>query len=172
MIQHHIITVVGDDRPGLVDSVARAITECGGNWEESRLANLGGKFAGIINLTLEQEKLGNFQTELDQLKEGGLQITLTSHSATGRIEGLKLVVSVVGNDRPGIVSAVCGELAKFEINVEELQTECGPAPMSGEPLFYATAWLTAPADLDTSELQSALEDIADDLIIEIDPDDD
>ena len=172
MIQHHIITIVGDDRSGLVDSVAKAIKNSGGNWEASRLANLGGKFAGIVNLSLEQDEISALERELGSLRNQGLQVTLTSHTAVKELDGRKLVVSVVGNDRPGIVSAVSEELANFDINVEELQTECAPAPMSGEPLFYATAWLTVPENLSESELQNALEAIADDLMIEIDPDDD
>ena len=172
MIEHHIVTIVSDDRPGLVDRLAKAVAAGGGNWEESRLANLGGKFAGIINVSAERSQRDELQRELERLKDEGILVTLTSHTELPDLSGQKLVLSVVGNDRPGIVSAVCGVLSVTGINVEELQTECAPAPMSGEPLFYATAWLTAPDDVNIEVLRETLEQIADDLMIEIDPDED
>jgi len=43
-----VLTVVGADRAGLVAAVADVVTEHGGNWENSELAELAGAFAGII----------------------------------------------------------------------------------------------------------------------------
>ena len=42
-----IITFIGDDRPGLVEQLSAAIEQSGGNWLESRMSHLAGKFAGI-----------------------------------------------------------------------------------------------------------------------------
>ena len=43
-----VLTVIGDDRAGLVNALAEAVTAHGGNWERSQLAELAGKFAGKI----------------------------------------------------------------------------------------------------------------------------
>ena len=48
-----------------------------------------------------------------------------------------LTLEVIGHDRPGIVSEITRVLAWFKINVEELETECGSAPISGEMMFQA-----------------------------------
>ena len=43
-----VLTVIGDDRAGLVNALADVVTAHGGNWERSQLAELAGKFAGIV----------------------------------------------------------------------------------------------------------------------------
>ena len=37
-----VMTVIGKDRPGLVDTMARLVAEHDGNWLESRMCRLGG----------------------------------------------------------------------------------------------------------------------------------
>ena len=51
-----VLTVIGRDRPGLVEAIASQIAKHGGNWEESRMAHLAGKFAGILRITTDQAK--------------------------------------------------------------------------------------------------------------------
>jgi glycine cleavage system regulatory protein len=78
-----------------------------------------------------------------------------------------LRLELVGDDHPGIVRDVSHALAQRGINVEELSTECISAPMSGEPLFKATADLRIPADLSIDELRATLEELAHDLMVDI-----
>ena len=48
-------TVIGRDRPGLVQRLASLVADHGGNWLESRMSRLGGEFAGILRLTVPLE---------------------------------------------------------------------------------------------------------------------
>ena len=48
----YIVTFIGEDRPGLVEAVSAVIEQSGGNWHESRLSQLGGKFAGLVLVSL------------------------------------------------------------------------------------------------------------------------
>ena len=50
-----VMTVIGQDRPGLVESVAALVAENGGNWLESRMSRLGGHFAGILRVEVPGE---------------------------------------------------------------------------------------------------------------------
>ena len=45
-----VLTLIGPDRPGLVEAVAEVVAAHGGNWLESRMARLAGKFAGILRI--------------------------------------------------------------------------------------------------------------------------
>jgi glycine cleavage system regulatory protein len=51
-----ILTVIGADRPGLVEALAATIATHQGNWLESRMAHLAGKFAGILRLEVADER--------------------------------------------------------------------------------------------------------------------
>ena len=53
-----VLTLIGPDRPGLVEAVAQPIAANGGNWLESRMAHLGGKFAGILRVDVPADGPG------------------------------------------------------------------------------------------------------------------
>jgi acetyl esterase/lipase len=55
-----VVTVTAEDRAGVVEAVAAAVASCGGNWEESRMARLGGRFAGILLVGVDPGKVGVF----------------------------------------------------------------------------------------------------------------
>lgn len=163
-----VMTVIGPDRPGLVDSVAALVAGQGGNWLESRMSRLGGQFAGILRVEVPSENEHPLVIELKKLEARGLSIVVhpdqpkPPHSA-----GRQSVLEIVGQDRPGIVREISHALASFGVNVEELETECASAAMSGETLFKARARLSVPESSNTSEIRQKLEKIAADLIVEI-----
>ncbi len=76
-------------------------------------------------------------------------------------------MELVGNDRPGIVRDITRLLTEQGINLEQLVTDVSPAPMSGDPLFHAEAMLAVPLDLPLETLQSRLETLADELMVEL-----
>ena len=163
-----VMTVIGQDRPGLVESVAGLVAEQGGNWLESRMSRLGGQFAGILRVEVPSEKEGALVAGLRRLESRGLTVVVQPDqpepSAAAASES---VLEIVGQDRPGIVREISRALASFGVNVEELQPECASAAMSGETLFKARARLSIPASCNAAEIRQMLERIAADLIVEI-----
>jgi glycine cleavage system regulatory protein len=178
-----VLTVIGDDRPGLVEQLATAISSHHGNWLESSMSQLSGKFAGIVCISVELSQLPSLKAALDALP--GLRITAESGvpassgdldeserrndgEARGKPPGYRrLKLSLVGHDRIGIVREVSQVLARHAINVEVLSSRTASAPMSAEILFYATAELTAAASLDAHALTGELERISNDLMVDI-----
>lgn len=162
------MTVIGPDRPGLVELVASLIAEQGGNWLESRMSRLGGQFAGILRVQVPADKEASLISALKELKGKGLSVDLNSDSAATTPEAAELrQLEIVGQDRPGIVQQISRALAAHGVNVEELETECVSAAMSGEMLFKAQATVRVPATANLSALKTALEKIASDLIVEV-----
>jgi glycine cleavage system regulatory protein len=163
-----VMTVIGEDRPGLVDCVASLVTQHGGNWLESRMSRLGGQFAGIVQAEVPAENEQPLVNALKNLAARGLTVVVHSDQpkpvSTDRPTSL---LEIVGQDRPGIVRQISHALASYRVNVEELNTECGSAAMSGETLFKARARLSIPDSCDVSELRQTLEKIAADLIVDI-----
>ena len=164
-----VLTVIGDDRPGLVEQLAAAISSHHGNWLESSMSHLSGKFAGIVCISVADTQLEPLKAALAALP--GLRITAEAGAATIASEAKaahrRLKLSLVGHDRIGIVREVSQVLARHAINVEELSTHTDSAPMSAEILFHASAELTAAATLDARALTSDLEQISNDLMVDI-----
>jgi glycine cleavage system regulatory protein len=167
MTSYLVLTVIGDDKPGLVEALSQTIADNSGNWLESSMSQLAGKFAGILRVSISDEGADKLIAELEQLSND-LKINIERVSAARSDESPQTVsLDLVGNDRPGIVREISRALAGLFVNVEELSTECVPAPMSSELLFKATAVLNIPGDLSLEALQEELERLADDLIVEI-----
>jgi glycine cleavage system regulatory protein len=163
-----IVTVIGPDRPGLVDALAGVVEEHGGNWLESRLVRLGGQFAGVLRIQVAPEREAALTQSLQAFDRKGLKTVVHSEPQTAAEAGRETaVLEIVGQDRPGIVHQISHVLALHGINVEELATECRSAAMSGEMLFQAKARLNIPAGCDPAVLRRELEKIAEDLIVDV-----
>lgn len=164
-----VLTVIGDDRPGLVEMLATAISQHQGNWLESSMSQLSGKFAGIVCVSVTETQLEPLKAALDALP--GLRIASEvagpAKTEASRPAGRRLKLSLVGHDRIGIVREVSQVLARHAVNVEDLSTHTASAPMSAAILFHATAELTALPSLDSRALTSDLEQISNDLMVDI-----
>jgi glycine cleavage system regulatory protein len=162
-----VMTVIGRDRPGLVESVARMVADHGGNWLESRMCRLGGEFAGILRVHLPSEREQPLRLALAALQAQGLTVVVQADRADAPTPAPAALIELVGHDRPGIVRDISAVLAAQSVNVEELHTECASAPMSGEALFKAEARLHLPPTCDVVRLRRDLERIAADLQVDI-----
>ena len=163
-----VMTVIGKDRPGLVESVAKMVAEHGGNWLESRMCRLGGEFAGLLRIQVGAEEEQALRQALNGLQGQGLTVVVhTDRTESSQQPGRWAGLEIVGHDRPGIVRQISSALARQAVNVEDLSTECGSAPMMGEPLFKARARLVIPESCDLGQLRHELEEIANDLMVEI-----
>jgi glycine cleavage system regulatory protein len=168
MLSNLIMTVIGPDRPGLVQLVAATVAEHGGNWLESRMCHLGGQFAGLLRVEVATEKADGLVRALEALEKDALRVILHTESgapvaATGAVASLELV----GQDRPGILRAVSAVLASHGINVEDLASERISAPMGGGTLFQARVRVAVPAAVSLNAVRTDLEKIAADLMVDI-----
>lgn len=163
-----IVTLLGSDRPGLVERVADTVARLGGNWLESRMAHLGGKFAGILRVQVPSDELAQLMAAMEQLSGDDLRIVVESTAAGAPLAAERVIeLECVGLDRPGIVRDITGVLAATGANVEEIGTDCSAAPMSGETLFRAKIRATVPERADVSRLRDGLERVATDLMVEL-----
>lgn len=169
MVKNVVLTLVAPDRPGLVEKVSGVVAGHEGNWLESRMTRLGGQFAGIVRIVIPPAQQGGLAAALQALNAQGILISVHEDTSPGTVTSPAQIkmLELVGHDRPGIVSQISSALARFRINVEDLQTECSSAAMSGESLFKATAKLAIPPDVDMAKVRETLEDIASDLIVDI-----
>lgn len=162
------MTILGQDRPGLVEAVAGIVSQHSGNWLESRMSHLGGQFAGILRVRVPGDRREALVASLQALGPRGLTVVVHAEPGTeASAAGKQVALEVVGHDRPGIVRQISQALAARQVNVEELNTECVSAPMSGEMLFQARARVLLPPSCDMESLRADLEKIASDLVVEL-----
>jgi glycine cleavage system regulatory protein len=163
-----ILTILGPDRPGIVEALAAPIAAHGGNWLESRMAHLAGKFAGILRLEVEDAQAAPLAAALAALEGRGLKVQVERDDAPPAPPNLRfMVVELEGMDRPGLVKEIAQVLAERGVNIEELVTDRTTAPMSGEAIFRSRAWVHVPPTVDAAELRGRLERLASDLMVQV-----
>jgi glycine cleavage system regulatory protein len=175
MIESLVMTIIGADRPGLVELISASVADHGGNWLESRMCHLGGRFAGIARVEVPAERMAELKRALHGLEADGLRIVVesggtpftSSGQSTSTSSGQAATLELVGNDRPGILRTVTGVLAAHGVNVEELSSECVSAPMGGGDLFQAKARVLVPAAVKLENVRADLEKIATDLMVDL-----
>ncbi|MEH6591477.1 MAG: ACT domain-containing protein [Halioglobus sp.] len=164
----YIVTFIGDDRPGLVESVSSVVEQAGGNWLESRLSQLGGKFAGLVLVTLPAANGDALQNSLKAVSDHRLSVRVTPAGPGTVIAAPRsITLTVIGPDRLGIVREVARALAGHAVNVVDMDSNVSSAPMSGELLFEARIDAEIPGDTDMDDLSDTLDDIANQMTLDI-----
>ena len=166
-----ILTVIGDDRPGLVSTLSASIGAHGASWEHSQMSRLGGKFAGIVLVEVAEKKVDALTADLVALDAEGLLVvaerTADPDDSPDEPETLRLRLDLIGADHPGIVAEISAALADRSVSIEELSTDVRDAPMAGGTVFEASAVLKAPSRATAEEVRAMLEELADDLMVDV-----
>ncbi|WP_127473831.1 glycine cleavage system protein R [Microbacterium sulfonylureivorans] len=163
-----VLTLVGDDRAGLVAAVADVVDAHGGNWENSELAELAGAFAGIVQISLAPDRVDDLRAALSSLD--GL-LTVSVHSgADGARDAAPprlLTIRVLGNDHPGIVREISAALRAHDLSIDRMTSETRDAAMYGGRLFEATISARMPASVDLATVTADLERLASEIQVDV-----
>jgi glycine cleavage system regulatory protein len=163
-----VLSVISDDHPGIVESLSEVLAAHGGNWTESSMMSLAGKFAGILLASLPDQSMEGFFADLRKLEDEGLRVIAQRTTDEPRPGGgREFTLDLIGQDRPGIVHDITRILAAHRVNVKEIDTHCQSASMSGEKLFLANARVQIPADAELDGLREELEELANELMVDI-----
>ncbi len=131
------------------------------------MANLAGKFAGILRVKLPGAEFDSFA---DELRSGvrDLQVFVEQVKAGDEIDrGQCYRLQLVGQNHPGIVHRIAAAIAEHGATVDSMESEVTDASMSGEKLFKASIVLCMSSDQDIEELGEVLEELANELIVDI-----
>jgi glycine cleavage system regulatory protein len=163
-----VLTVIANDQPGVIQMVSRVVTEFGGSWTQSSMSSLAGHFAGILLVSVPSHKTEACIEKLQALESKGLRIMANVGSeAPSSGETHNYALGLVGNDRPGIVHDITSLLTRHNVNVLNLETIVEGASMGGGELFRASAELVVPVTTDVDLLESEIEALANDLMVDI-----
>lgn len=166
LMKQLVITILGHDRPGLVEDISTAILSHHGNWLTSNLSHLAGHFAGILEVTVPEEHLKELQVALDELPDLEVKIENGVESVENApAETLNFVIT--GNDRPGIVQELASVIRHKGASITHLNSKQQSAPNWGVPIFSAVATIELPEGMNKDEVVNALEAITADLIVDI-----
>lgn len=165
MKKHLVVSALGKDHIGIVNELAKAILDAGGNIENSRMTVLGGEFAIILMVSGPWKALAKLEGIVPAL-EKKLDLTVIAkytEERTTRQDTLPYIVDVVSMDHPGIVRDVAEFFASREINIEDLNTWTYAAAHTGAPMFSLNMAVSVPAKINIGRLRQEFTEFCDDL---------
>ncbi len=166
-MHYFILTFIGNDQPGFVQSIARVIADGHGNWLESRMSQLEGKFAGLARIGVSEDKAEPLKLALLSLSENKFTLSIEDVAESATVDLQKYQLSILGPDRPGIVHEVTSTLASHQINLLEMSSNVAAAAMTGIPMFSAEATVEVTDQVDITIIDNRLSDIAAELGVDI-----
>ena len=150
MQKNFVLTVTGPDRIGIVERVTGLLFAQGGNVETSRMARLGGEFAILMLVSIPEDRIAGLDADLEALAAEGYKVTTTATDRThagARPDWLPYRIEVEGADDEGIIHEVAHYLSEQGINIESVDSETTPAPVSGIAFVFHEADVVAPPTL-------------------------
>lgn len=154
----YMVTLIGNDRPGIVSHVTAALYEGGGNLGETSMMRLGGNFS-IMMMVEFAGRAKELTAVLSTVTESmGLQLHVDHIDAKlheHRIPDVR--ISVYGADRTGIVSKVTAVLAEAGLNILDLESDV--AGDKDKPLYIMH--IEGEATEGVKALESALQIVID-----------
>ena len=153
------ITVIGNDRPGIVAEVTRALFDLGCNLEDISSTILRGHFSmtmiarcgsGITAEGIEQ-RLGQAAEKLDLVVEARPVAEAESH-----VDEPTHMVSVYGADKPGIVYRVTDALARLGVNITDLNSRL--IGEDSDPVYALQIEVSAPDEADLERVLPPLKE--------------
>lgn len=160
-----VISAIGQDQPGIVDAIARAILESGNNIVDSRMTVLGGEFAIILLIAGQWNTLTKLEDSLPKL-EKQWTLTITTKRTSDKAPAgdlLPYAVEVVALDHPGIVHHLANFFSTRNINIQDLVTNRYAAAHTGSPMFSVNIVVNIPADCHISSLREQFTEFCDEL---------
>lgn len=169
MTHHAVLTAIGADRPGLVEAVSEFVFKCGGNIEDSRMANLRGQFTMMLLISAPADSLHGMQAALPSLiAHSGLHIEIRTASTTTppARPALPYRLTASALDQAGLVHRIAHLLRSLDVNIESMQTNLVAAPYTGAPVFEMDLEMSVPGSLPLSQLRQQLSTLCDQLNID------
>ena len=162
-----LISFFCDDRPGVIKQLSQAVDECQGNWLDSQLSRLGGRFAGVLQVHLPKVQVDPLREKLASLAADGITATLTEAGDAPASSGEVHTLALLGSDRSGIVYELTSALISEGYNVLTMDTHVEAAPMSGEPLFSARARVELPPGRELADLGATIDALGESMTLDI-----
>lgn len=151
---HLVISAIGEDRPGIVNDLAKCCADYQCNILDSRMTVLGGEFAVLMMVSGSWDAIAKLESNLPQVArrlELMLHVKHTRQRAPGRT--IAYSVNVVAIDHPGIVHEIAQFFSSRRINIEDLQTSTYCAPHTGTQMFNLNMMINVPADTHLASLR-------------------
>lgn len=165
-MKDYILTVMAQDRVGIVRDVTTALSELDGNITHVSQTVMCGYFTLIISVQMPDERT---LLEIRQAVErkggvGEFEVNARPYEETPASESVKaerFTLTIVGDDRQGITSRATGYLSDRNINIDDFFAYVQ------DGRFVMLVQVSVPDGVDVDEVRAELEDLGRELKLSV-----
>ena len=158
----YVISVLAPDRPGIIADVSSAIYELGGNLEATSQTIIQHWFTMLVRVTFPDEIM---ESEIaSRIEAAGCEVIVCPEDISTRpaeVAGEPYVLTVVGQDKPGIVRALSCCCADRGVNITPVWNEVR------DNRFVTIFHVTVPRDVDPSDFRHRLDQTAESIDVSV-----
>jgi len=154
---HLVITALGVDRPGIVNTITRHVSSCGCNIEDSRLAMLGDEFTFIMLLSGSWNAITLIESTLP-LKGAELELLIVMKRTSAKMRPpmpATVWVQVEVPDSPHLIERFTDLFDKHAMNIAELGSRIKPGQADQTPTLYIQITAHSPVGVGDSAFEQA-----------------
>ncbi len=162
---HLVITALGVDRPGIVNTITRHVSSCGCNIEDSRLAMLGDEFTFIMLLSGSWNAITLIESTLP-MKGAELELLIVMKRTNARVTPpmpATVWVQVEVPDSPHIIERFTDLFDKHQMNIAELVSRIQPAQEGIPPTLYVQMTAHSPDNHASAPFEQAFNKLCEEL---------
>ena len=151
--QWHMLTLIGEDKPGIVAAVTRALFDFGLNLGETSMLRLGGNFTVMMMVSGEHSEAELRDRLKPVIEAQGMCLNIDpieAHLHEHLVPNIQ--VTVTGADRAGIVAQVTSALAGEGFNILDLESDV--AGTAEKPVYIMQ--IAGVADVAVEAIERAL----------------
>ncbi len=168
MKKFFVISVLGSNRPDLMDTIFKAVNDCGCNVEDGRMSRLAGEFALFMMLSGPWDAIAKIEDTIPKL-EKRLDISITirrTETPQTSSPSMPYAVEVVSVNRAGLVYDICGFFSSREIGIEDMYSGTYLAAHTGTEMFSLQLTISIPTEISIATLRGDFMEFCDQLNID------
>ncbi|NMP15902.1 ACT domain-containing protein [Thalassotalea sp. Y01] len=164
MTVQFIATILGEERSGVMRSLAQQTNQLGGIWLDSRVSQLGGRFVGLIKIEIGEDKADELKAFFEH--HDGL---ITHFNDCNDLQQSFALWSLTyeARDKSGLIDQITQALAEFAIDIDDMESHRYAVVELGQSVLSAYFSLRTPIDFSPEPLQEKLQHIDQQASIEI-----
>ena len=150
-----IVSVVGKDQGGFINTLTVKTKELGGRWLANKVAHLDGQVAGLLKMEIDEQKLPEFKAMMAEFTNVIADYHEAIEEASSPTKSVQLTIE--GEDRSGLTSDITRLLYDEDVKVEHFESQRYPVIGLGTGVFEAHLDVRLPATVSLESLRAKLE---------------
>jgi glycine cleavage system transcriptional repressor len=168
MNQFLAVSILGKDKPGTLNILAKHIQEHECGIENSRMSLMGTAFAMVIQITGHWNNIAKLESSLPTLGKKH-KLTIKTYRSQDKVYEDQLVtysVDVIAVSNPGLIIALSNFFYEQNINISDMGSSSFKSTLTDTPMISLSMKIHIPADASLSTLREDFIALCDELNVD------